>query len=378
MNMVRIPKVLILLPVFNFGGAEKQGLYIARSLQNSGQYRVEVWALEKGTGELCEPLQSWQLHALDLNIPTKKFHNNLQRMSVYWNFMKKLRREKIDYIIPFTYYCNLLATTTYKFGGVKKCFWFQIAMEHHINLGFWEKLAIKFRPQYAANSRSAADFIRQRHGLSTQEVPFVPNPFEYKEAQLNRIQYREKLAVQNDEKMLFMAANFFPEKDHETLIRGFYQAHKALPELKLVLAGACYQVRTAESIKSLCFDLGFHAEQVVFVGTSADVPGLIAASDLCLLTSVSEGSPNALIEYMGYQKPIVASSIPPIVELLSENYPFLFQPGNPEDLCAKIIMACQDLSDENVRHWVAKNYSTVAQEYTIETNYQAFHQLLSS
>ena len=122
-----------------------------------------------------------------------------------------------------------------------------------------------------------------------------------------------------------MAANFFPEKDHETLIRGFYKAHKDLHKIKLVLAGSCHQVRLAEWIKSLCFDLGFHAEQVVFVGTSADVPGLIAASDLCLLTSVSEGSPDALIEYMGYQKPIVASSIPPTVELLSENYPFLFQ-----------------------------------------------------
>ena len=54
-------KTLILLPVFDLGGAEKQGYYIAKSLQDSGLYDVEVWALDNGSGNLCPLLESSNL-----------------------------------------------------------------------------------------------------------------------------------------------------------------------------------------------------------------------------------------------------------------------------------------------------------------------------
>lgn len=73
-------KVLILLPVFDLGGAEKQGLYIAKSLQDSGMYEVEVWALDQGSGNLCELLDAANLKYSNLKIPFSSFYNRKREL----------------------------------------------------------------------------------------------------------------------------------------------------------------------------------------------------------------------------------------------------------------------------------------------------------
>ena len=371
-------KILILLPVFDLGGAEKQGYYIAKSLQDSGLYEVEVWALDNGSGNLCPLLESSNLRFTNLKIPFGAFYNRKKRLSVYLQFIKALRKAKINAVIPFTYHCNVLATSTYKFAGVKKCLWFQIAMEFHIPMSTFEKLALKFKPIYASNSKAAGKFIAEKHGQNATDVSFIPNPFEKIAIKTEKEDWRLKLGIAEDEIMLFMAANFFPEKDHETLIKGFYSALQQNPRLKLVLAGDQKNVERARLVKSICFDLGLNSEHVIFIGSSDDVPGLIGASDICLLTSVSEGSPNALIEYMGYGKPIVASSIPSIIELLKPEYPYLFEAQNSKDLSVKIIEIISILGTEYGPSLVNANQHTVLNEYTIQANFNAFHKLLSA
>jgi glycosyltransferase involved in cell wall biosynthesis len=371
-------KILILLPVFDLGGAEKQGYYIAKSLQDSGLYEVEVWALDNGSGHLCPLLESSNLKFTNLKIPFCSFYNRKKRISVYFQFIKALRKAKINAVIPFTYHCNVLAASTYKFAKVKKCLWFQIAMEFHIPMSTFEKLALKFNPVYASNSRAAGKFIAERHSQKATDVSFIPNPFEKIAIKTERVDWRSKLSIAEGEIMLFIAANFFPEKDHETLINGFHLALKQKPTLKLVLAGSLNNIEKVSFIKSICFDLGLNSDQVIFIGASEDVPGLINASDICLLTSTSEGSPNALIEYMGYGKPIVASAIPSIVELLNPEYPFLFKPQNSQDLSLKIIELISILGTDYSQNIVKVNKNTVLTEYTIEANFNAFNKLLSA
>lgn len=371
-------KVLILLPVFDLGGAEKQGLYIAKSLQDSEMYEVEVWALDQGSGNLCELLDAANLKYSNLKIPFSSFYNRKKRIGVYLKFRKSLRKAGINSIIPFTYHCNVMSASTYKFGGVSKCLWFQIAMEFHIPMSTFEKLALKFKPTYASNSRAAGKFIAERHGQNAEDVAFIPNPFEKIAIKTERTVWRLKLGIAEEEIMLFIAANFFPEKDHETLINGFQIALKQNPKLKLVLAGSQNNKERVNLVKSICYDLGLDKNQVNFIGASDDVSGLINASDICLLTSVSEGSPNALIEYMGYGKPIIASSIPSIVELLQPSYLFLFEPRNSQDLALKIFQLTEILNSKVCQELVEINENRVLTEYTIESNFNAFHQILSA
>jgi glycosyltransferase involved in cell wall biosynthesis len=74
---------------------------------------------------------------------------------------------------------------------------------------------------------------------------------------------------------------------------------------------------------------------------------LLNSTDIGVLSSVSEGSPNSLLEYMAAGLPVVATDIPGIREIIPDSQiPFLFAPKDSThfaDLLMKLI------NDSNLR-----------------------------
>lgn len=366
-------KVLILIPVFNLGGAEKQALYIADSLQKTGNYEVEVWGLQNGTEMLKIRLNECGLNHKNIDISFACFHSIGGRLRAYWKFMKALRKAKIDIIIPFTYHCNVISASVFRLAGVKKCIWFQIAMEYHIPSGSFERVALKCKPTYASNSKAAGAFIAERHRINPKTVSFIPNPFEPVPAKYSAEIWRQKLNVETTDILMVMAANFFPEKDHITLLKGLKILLPDFPNLKLILAGGLQPETASNALKAAAFDLGL-CNQVIFLGSTDDVPGLLSAAQIGVLSSRSEGSPNALIEYMGYGIPVIATDIPAISELLGADYPYLFEVENVDDFVQKTRRLLTNVN----AHLVEKNKSTIAKTYTVSSNLKAFLNVIES
>lgn len=368
-------KVLILLPCLDLGGAEKQGFYIARSMQESGNYDVEVWALVKNSGNLIPNLEGAGLIYKVLDIPFSAFHGRMSRLKAYLKFFRHLVAGKFDVIIPYTYHCNVIAASTYKLAGVKKCIWFQIAMEHHVPYSFFEKVARFLRPVYAANSHAAAAFIANRHSIDKKNVGVIPNPFETIPPKNSPDYWRNKLSKSKDDLIFMMAANFFPEKDHETVIKAIAQLGDVHRHIKIVFAGGPLKSPRAHYLKSLVLDLRLQ-DQVIFLGPTDDISGLLSVTDFGLLSSISEGSPNSIIEYMGYYIPVIATSIPPIQELLGSDYPYLFEPKNIQD-CASCMLKITGEKD-SLSLIKQQNFTKVQNIYSVSNNYQEFHNLIQS
>ncbi len=368
-------KVLILLPCFDLGGAEKQGLYIAKSMQESGLYEVEVWALIESSGLLIEKLKEAGLKYKTLNIPFSVFHNRYKRLLTYWSFLWELRSAKFDYIIPYTYHCNILCASVFRFAGIKKCLWFQIAMEYKIDYSTFEKIAKAFKPTYAANSNAAADFISKRHNVCRRKVEVIPNPFEVIPPKNDVPYWRDKLGVKEGDITLFMAANFFPEKDHFTVIKGIKLLIKYYPNIKLILAGGPLNSSTCHWLKSICYDLQM-GDHVIFLGSIDDIAGILRSVTIGVLSSRSEGSPNSVIEYMGYGLPVIATNIPPISELFQPEYPYLFEVENVNDFVSKTDSLIKNIG--NLSNHINRNKFFIESSYTIETNYQAFKKALNN
>lgn len=366
-------KVLILIPVFNLGGAEKQALYIADSLQKTGNYEVEVWGLQNGTEMLKTRLNQCGIKHKNIEISFACFHSIGGRLRAYWKFMKALRKAKIDIIIPFTYHCNVISASVFRLARVKKCIWFQIAMEYHIPSGSFERLALKFKPTYASNSKSAGAFIAERHRINPKTVSFIPNPFEPVPANYSAETWRQKLNVETTDILMVMVANFFPEKDHITLLKGLKILLSDFPNLKLIFAGGLQPESESKAAKATAFDLGL-CNQVVFLGSTDDIPGLLSVAHIGVLSSRSEGSPNALIEYMGYGIPVIATNIPAISELLGVDYPYLFKIESVDDFVQKTKL----LLTNNNTQLLGKNKSIIAMSYTVSSNLKAFMNVIES
>lgn len=113
--------------------------------------------------------------------------------------------------------------------------------------------------------------------------------------------------------LVLMVANLIGYKGHEDAIRAMALLGQRPPEIVLALAGA----GPLESrLRSLVAELGL-GRSVLFLGQRPDVPRLLAAADAALLASREEGLPNAVLEAMAAARPIVATAVGGVPELIS-------------------------------------------------------------
>jgi len=82
-----------------------------------------------------------------------------------------------------------------------------------------------------------------------------------------------------------------------------------------------------------------------------EVPALIAESDICVAPlglndrNVTQGAcPIKVLEYMASSRPLIASNMPIVCELVREDVDgLLFSPNDPEDLARKVLLLLNDL-----------------------------------
>ena len=368
-------KILILLPVFDLGGAEKQGFYAAKSLNNTSQYSSEIWALNKSSGNLIPLIESEGIPYKNLEISFEELNSTKSRLLVYFRMIRFLRKSNFYAIIPFTFHSNLMANFCYKLAGIKKSVWFQISLDLHIKIGRLERLVRFAKPIYASNSYYAGEQIKIRHKLpENQKVHFVPNPFELKKPQLNRSDFRKQIGVSDSDFLFTIVANFYFEKDHLTLLKAVKLLKSKGVQFKLLLAGDNkLDSPYLNNLKSYILDEELY-DVVKFLGVVKDVPGLLKSIDCAMLTSSSEGSPNALIEYAAYAVPVIVSDIQPNLEIVGQNYDFQFPVGEEKVLEER--MGKMITNNAEVKELMIDKSQEILQKFSVIENLNAFTSIL--
>ena len=85
--------------------------------------------------------------------------------------------------------------------------------------------------------------------------------------------------------------------------------------------------------------------KVLFLGIRDDVPQLLAASDVFVLSSDYEGVPLTVLEAMAAGKPVVATAVGGVPELIEDGETgILVPPRNPEALAQGILRLAKDAS----------------------------------
>jgi L-malate glycosyltransferase len=119
------------------------------------------------------------------------------------------------------------------------------------------------------------------------------------------------------------------EKGHAALLRSWASAMADNKRAKLILVG---EGPERETLHALAEELGV-APQVVFAGHTSNVSQFLAISDFGLLTSLSEGLSNALLEYMAAGLPVIGSRVSGTEDFVVPGETgWLFEPGNSEEL----------------------------------------------
>ena len=126
-----------------------------------------------------------------------------------------------------------------------------------------------------------------------------------------------------------------PEKGHFGLLDALASIASEGAEFELIIVG---DGPTGPSIKLRASQLGL-VERIRFAGALPEAETLaeISAADLLVLPSLMEGLPVVLIEAMALHRPVVASHVAGIPELIDDSGAgLLFTPSDWEDLARKL------------------------------------------
>jgi glycosyltransferase involved in cell wall biosynthesis len=360
--------ILLCLPALSFGGAETQAFLLAKGLKK--HYNVIMLGFnkaEKLPAELDKEGIEWVLYHFDFGIFSKtslKKHASLIRFALF------LRKLKVDVIIPYTIYPNIICNIAGYLAGIKLRFWNQRSIDS-VGLSRLEKMAARLNPVVVSNSKAGIDVLKKRWKKPGYDMKHIKNGAMRISPVMTGLQWKKELGINPGEMVLLQVANYFPEKDHYTILKSVRSLiDKGYNNFKLIFIGRSSTKHAQKTVKADAFDLKLQ-EYVIFIDNSDDVPGLIDASDICILSSRSEGCPNAVLEYMLMKKPVVGTNIAGIVEILGDDYRFLFNPGNENMLTNQIINL---MNNPEIRNRTGKeNHDKVLENYN---NERMIHQYL--
>lgn len=150
---------------------------------------------------------------------------------------------------------------------------------------------------------------------------------------LDRDAERARLGLADTTEAIVMVARLEPPKDHATLLDAFTLIRRERPEARLLLAGygrSEGKIRDDARARDL-------ATSVDFLGYVDDVPRLLRAADLLVLSSACEGFGRCLVEGMLAGLPVVATDTVGVRDVISHDQTgFLVPMRDPEALARQI------------------------------------------
>ncbi len=135
-----------------------------------------------------------------------------------------------------------------------------------------------------------------------------------------------------------VVANFNPYKGHELFLRAFAAVVRDFPDARALLIGDGL-VRPA--MASLTEDLGI-ARNVEFTGQVSDPRPFVERAHVVSLVSHHEGFPNALLEGMAMGRPVVATAVGGIPELVRRDIDGYLVQQAPSEVARALLAVLRD------------------------------------
>jgi glycosyltransferase involved in cell wall biosynthesis len=158
------------------------------------------------------------------------------------------------------------------------------------------------------------------HGLHADDIDTFPDP----EGTL------EELGIGKDALIVGTIANFKPHKGLEFLLEAAATIHIRQPRVRFVLVG---DGPLGPQLRRKAAELGL-TQTVAFAGSRPDALRLASVFDLFVLPSVTEGLPIALLEAMALAKPVLATAVGGVPEIIEPGVDGLLVP--PRDVPALV------------------------------------------
>ena len=204
---------------------------------------------------------------------------------------------------------------------------------------FWTRLT----SMYVAIATDQVALIQSACRAPDQKITYIPNGIDISEIQrpdTDRAAKRKEFNVGDMDILLLTAGRLVSVKDFPTMIRAVALARKQCPQLRLLIAG---EGDGQKELAVLIDELGV-GDAVELLGMRSDIPELLAACDVFVASSLSEGCPRAIMEAMAAGKPVIGTNVPGIRFAVEHGKTGLLAPArSPEAMATAIVKMSEDV-----------------------------------
>ena len=356
-------KVVYYIESSGFGGAELMLLNLLQELDRDYWEPILVYHIHPGIIPLIDRVKG--LGITTLSVPSIAGFGDLSGMKA---LIKKLRE-----LHPAVFHAHLVWNLKCSFGimcaylaGAKAIVATQHLYQelqarrfHRIyKRVIYQKLISMLVDRYIAVSYKQAEHLKKAI-ICRNKVKVVQNCVNVKDfCDRTDSALLKSILKNNEEKPIVLTvARLSKRKGNGYLI----EAATMVPEAIFLFAGDGTEWTNLENQAR---ELNI-AERVVFLGQRNDIPELLNACDLFVLPSLQEGLPLSILEAMAASKPVIASDIEGVNEIIINGQNgFLVPPANASALAEKINLV---LSDKPLAKRIsAKGKEHVTREFSTE------------
>tara|TARA_R110001592_G_scaffold362857_1_gene678555 strand:- start:3681 stop:4787 length:1107 start_codon:yes stop_codon:yes gene_type:complete len=282
----------------------------------------------------------------------------------FYKFYKFLRKENISTICDFrgdfsgiVMFISWLVRVENRLTFYRESqHQFKASFIKNIYASFMNFLVVKFSNKILSNSKIALDNFFNKNTLEKKYIRIIRNGV-FKERDVSfDVDIRTKYDIPKEGFLIGHVGRFTLAKNHSTILKVAKELINKDQNIYFLLCGKGVDEKLKNEIKM--FDSN---NRVIALGLCSNIPSHLKSMDVFLFPSLNEGQPNALIEAMLENIPVVSSDIESIKETVHEDmYNSLFNPLDFESLIHKIIEIKQgDFSYdlEKIKLWTQKEYN---------------------
>lgn len=229
---------------------------------------------------------------------------------------------------------------------------------------------------FIAVAKQHAQFQIEHEKFPFEKVFLIPNGIDTERFQFckeTRDQWRQKLGIDQDAPVVGIVAALRPEKNHELFLESARRVLSNFNNAKFVIVGdGPERPKLEELSKAKGID-----SQVIFAGSTQDIPGVLSMMDLFALSSHNEASPVSIMEALACQRPVVSTHVGSISETVLEGESgFLVKPNCAEEMSQRWVELLRDPGKR--RQFGELGREHVVENSSLESMTDGYTQLIES
>ena len=319
-----------------WAGAEVQLAILLASLSKMPDF--EVSAVLFNEGRLANELRDFGVRT---EVISEFHHNSLAIVKQLRNYFKQ---HNFDILHTHKYKDNILGVLSLVGRGIRR----RVRTVHGFPEPFVGFQSVKMNAyqivdnwvnQWLVNRILAVSFDLKTHLIprfGVEKVTCIHNAIDIEQIRVTKraAEMRKELGLSGQEFLIGAMGRLTPVKGLESFLKAAHIIHHQKPHVKFIIAG---DGPLKSALQKQAREYGLD-EVVLFLGHRNDSYDILKLLDLFVLSSMSEGIPMVLLEALALARPVVATRVGGVPEVIEDGISgLLVGPGKEDELAQSCI-----------------------------------------